>query len=180
MVPSPEALVKLSFIKHAMAGRGRRRAHNQRDGEESSTTLGVPHTDDEQDNVATSMEELHKPPGPLIGAAHGTETRNRELCDLDDLQTSELKPLKKPINEMWKEEMVYLLLLVSPTVSYRALHTTDRDESRCLFRRVSSPRYSQVLLSPTWFAKAKLPASRTSCGSYRLASHWLRLLCEDL
>jgi len=87
---------------HEVAYKGRARSHEtQRVGHESGTTLDVPHTDDEMDNVATEMS-------------------NRDPYELDDLRTSEVKPLQEPINDIWKDEMIFLLLLVSLTVSVRS------------------------------------------------------------
>lgn len=121
MVPSPGALVKLSFVQHEVAYKGRARSHEtQRVGHESGTTLDVPHTDDEMDNVATGKGELHKHSGLPINASHGTEMSNRDPYELDDLRTSEVKPLQEPINDIWKDEMIFLLLLVSLTVSVRS------------------------------------------------------------
>jgi len=106
---------------HEVAYKGRARSHEtQRVGHESGTTLDVPHTDDEMDNVATGKGELHKHSGLPINASHGTEMSNRDPYELDDLRTSEVKPLQEPINDIWKDEMIFLLLLVSLTVSVRS------------------------------------------------------------
>lgn len=97
-----------------MAYKGRARSHEtQRIGHESDTTPDAPHTDDEMDNVATGKGELDKLSGLPINASHGPEMSNRDAYELDDLRTSKVKPLQEPINDIWKDEMIYVLLLAA-------------------------------------------------------------------
>jgi len=92
-VPSTEGREKLNFVKREMADQARGRPdEDQQVRQGPSTTSGVPHTDDETDNVATGMGELCRPPGPPIGTSHRTETSTQGPCDPHDLRAPSVKP----------------------------------------------------------------------------------------
>jgi len=89
---------------HEMADGGRGRSNEiKRTGHESSTTLGLPHADDERDEVTAAMGEPHKPLGQSIDASYGTERNTQGSYDDEDVRTFQVETIGRAV-EVWQED----------------------------------------------------------------------------